>query len=116
MESLSSPSAKEFAEDSSKPSSRRICLHRLRVFDPTDCGRKLRVLHLGSKSRGSLCMRHVRGHLENFFHEMIDAIEKSASARNKNAGAYVINERFLLEAAFEQIERLAQSQMNDRVQ
>ena len=47
---------------------------------------------------------------------MIDAIEKTASARDKNAGPEIIEEWFLLESALEEVESLPHSQVNDRVQ
>ena len=59
---------------------------------------------------------YVRGHFENFFREMIDAIEKTASPRDKNAGPEIIEEWFLLESALEEVESLPHSQVNDRVQ
>jgi hypothetical protein len=90
-------------------------LHRLRVFDQTDRGRKLRVFHRGSQSRRGLCVRYVSGHFENFLREMIDTVEKTAPARNENTGTEVINEWFLFESAFEEFKILPQSQVNNRV-
>src|SRR5213595_1048827 len=112
----SSHSAKEFAKNSSKSSSRPICLHSLRIFDQTNRGRKLRVLHRRSQSRGGLCVRDVRGHFENFFREMIDTIEKTASTGNENAGTEIIDERLFSESAFEEFKDLQQPQIYDRVQ
>jgi hypothetical protein len=91
-------------------------LHSLSILDQTDRGGKLRVLRRRSESRHGLRVCYVRGHFENFFREMIDAIEKTASPRDKNAGTEVIEEWFLLESAFEELEGLADSQVNDRVQ
>ena len=61
-------------------------------------------------------MRHVRGQLENFFSEMIDAVEKTASAGDENAGAQVTDKWFLIEPAFEELESFSQAQVNNRVQ
>ena len=61
-------------------------------------------------------MRHVRGHFENFRSEMIDAVEKTASAGDANTGAEIIDEWFLFEPAFEEFKRFLQSQVDDRVQ
>jgi len=58
----------------------------------------------------------VRGHFENLFREIIDAIEKAASAGNENTAAEVIDEWFFVEPAFEQLKSLAEAQMDDRVQ
>ena len=61
-------------------------------------------------------MRDVRGQLENFFSQMIDAAEKTASAGDENAGAQVIDKWFLIESALQELESFSQAQVNDRVQ
>src|SRR5438552_16985879 len=111
----SSHSAKEFAKNSSKSSSRPICLHSLRIFDQTNRGRKLRVLHRRSQFRRGLRVRDVRGHFENFLREMIDTIEKTASTGNENAGSEVIDERLFSESACEELHDFQQSQSYIRV-
>ena len=61
-------------------------------------------------------MGHARGQFENFLGEMVDPVQMTAPAGDENAFADVIDERFFLELSLEQLERFAQSQMNDRVQ
>ena len=43
----------------------------------------------------------MRGHFENLFREIVDAIEKTASARYENTAPQVINEWFFIKSAFE---------------
>ena len=54
-------------------------------------------------------MRDVRGHFENLFREIIDAIEEAASARDENTSAEVIDERFFIEPSFEQLKSFAEA-------
>src|SRR5260370_28738692 len=108
MKYFSSHSAKEFADDPSKSSSRPICLHSLRIFDQTNRGRKLRVLHRRSQSRGGLCVCDMRGHFENFSREMIDTVEKTASTGNENASTELIDQRLFFEPTFEEFKDLHQ--------
>ena len=61
-------------------------------------------------------MRNVRGHFENLFREIIDAIEQAAPARDENTTAEVIDEWFFIEPSFEQLKSFAEAQMDDRVQ
>ena len=61
-------------------------------------------------------MRDVRGHFENLFREIIDAIEQAAPARDENTSAEVIDERFFIEPSFKQLKSFAEAQMDDRVQ
>ena len=61
-------------------------------------------------------MCDVCGHIENFFSQMIDAAEKTASAGDKNAAAQVTDKRFLIEPAFEELESFSQAEVNDRIQ
>ena len=61
-------------------------------------------------------MRHVRGQLENLFRQMIDSVEKTASAGDENARAQVIDKWFLIESALQEFESFSQAQVNDRVQ
>jgi hypothetical protein len=67
-------------------------LHSLSIFDQTDRGGKLRVLRRRSESRHGLRVCYVRGHFENFFREMIDTVEKTASTCDENAGTKIIDE------------------------
>ena len=84
---------------------RSVCIS-LCESDQTDRRRELRVLHRGCYAPDGLRVCDVRRHLENFFREMIDTIKKAATAGNENAGAEIIDERFLFEPAFEQLESL----------
>ena len=61
-------------------------------------------------------MRDVRRHFENLLGQMIDAVQETASAGDENTFADVIDERFFVEPALEQLKSFAQPQMNDRVQ
>jgi hypothetical protein len=63
-----------------------------------------------------LSVRDVRGHFEDPFREIIDAIEEAASACDENSSAQVIDEWFVIESAFDQLKSFAQAQMNNRVQ
>src|SRR6266481_3634016 len=109
----SSPSAKNSSQDSPDSSRWPLCLHRLGIFDQPDCGGKLRVLYRRGHARCCLSMCDVRGHFENLFREIIDAIEEAASACDENSSAQVIDEWFVIEPAFEQLKSLAQAQMNN---
>ena len=55
----------------------------------------------GGQAGHCLGVRDMRGHFENFFREIIDAIEKTASAGDENTVAEVIDEWFFIEPAFE---------------
>ena len=91
-------------------------MHHLCELDQADrCG-ELRVFHRRGDARRALRARQACRQFENFRGEMIDAIEKTASASDENAGADIVEIRFLVQPAFEQLERFAQSQVNDRVQ
>ena len=58
----------------------------------------------------------MRGHFENLFRQIIDAIEQAAPARDENTTAEVIDEWLFIEPAFEQLKSFAEAQMDDRVQ
>ena len=58
----------------------------------------------------------MRGHFENFFREMIDTIEETASTGNENAGTEIIDERLFFESAFEEFKDLQQPQIYDGIQ
>ena len=79
-------------------------MHGLRVFDQTDGGGELRIFERRGQSRHCLRVRDVRRHFKDFSREMIDPVEQAASAGDENARADVIDERFLFDCAFEQLE------------
>ncbi len=58
----------------------------------------------------------MRGHFENLFREVVDAIEKAASARDENTSAQVINEWIFIKPAFELLKGFAQAHVNNRIQ
>src|SRR4051812_2794916 len=61
-------------------------------------------------------MRDMRRHLKNLFGQVLNPIELTAAAGDEHAGAGVVEERLFLELTLEQLEALAQSQMNDRIE
>jgi hypothetical protein len=89
------------SKNSGDASARPVDLHGLRVFKQTDRGCELRVLGGRRKSRGRLRVRHVGRHFENFAGKVIDAIEQTASASDKNSRADVIDERLFFNRALQ---------------
>src|SRR5580704_1714379 len=104
------------SKNSGDAAARPIDLHRLRVLEQADRGRKLWVLDRRGQSRQSLSVRHVRRHLKNLAGQMIDPAEQAATARDEDSRADIIDERFLFDCPLEQLESLSQSQMDDSVQ
>jgi len=105
----SSPSAENSSQDSADSSRWPLRLHGLGIFDQPDCSRKLRILYRRGYAGCCLSVRDVRGHFENLFREIMDAIEEAAPARDENTGAEVIDEWFFVEPAFEQLKSFAQA-------
>ena len=52
---------------------------------------------------------------ENVFGQVVDPVELTAAAGDEDTLAEIIEGGFVLEAALEQLERLAQPHMNNRV-
>src|SRR6266404_9829675 len=98
---LSPHSIEKSSDHSSKAAPRPVDLHCLRVFEQTDRGGELCVLHRGGEAGERLRVCDVGRHFENFAGEMIDAVDQAAATGDKNAGADVIDERFFFESAFE---------------
>src|SRR5438105_5975426 len=58
----------------------------------------------------------MRRHFKNFSGQMIDAVEQTAAAGDKDSSAGGIDERFFFDGALEQLESFAEAQMNDRIE
>src|SRR5579884_625130 len=116
MARYSSSPAENSSQDAPKPPGRPVRLHHLREFDQPDGGGELWIFHRSSDSPGSLSVSQMRRHFKNFLGKMIDAVEQAAAAREKDARAQVVDERFLIEPALEELKSLAQSQMDNRVE
>src|SRR6202011_3563637 len=94
---LSSHSAEKPSEDSANATPGPVDLHRLRVFEQADGGRKLRVVDRRGQSRQSLGVVQVRWHLKNFAGEVIDSADQTATAGDENSRADIIDERLLFD-------------------
>src|ERR1700736_4189277 len=88
-------------KNSGDTAARPIDLHRLRVLEQTDRGRKLWVLDRRGQSRQSLSVSNVCRHLKNFAGQMIDPAEQAAAAGNENSRAHIIDEWFLFDCSLE---------------
>ena len=88
----------------------------MRIFDQSDRSGKLRILESGGQAGHRLRVRDTRGQFENFFRQIIDPIEMTASARDENSFADVVDEGSSSSLPFEQLECFAQAQMDNRVE
>src|SRR5437868_6813433 len=107
----SSLSRYKTAENSRQPASLRpIRLHCLGVFDQPNCGCQLWVLKGRGQSRHRLRPCDPRRNFEDFLSQMIDPLQQTAAASNENSFAHVIDKRFLIKRAFEQLECLTDTE------
>ena len=94
----SSSSAENFHKPAPRTSRLAIALHGLRIFDQPDRGRELRILECARQAGHALRMRDARRDAENVFRKIVDAVQQTASARNENPVAEVIQKRLVFEA------------------
>ena len=58
----------------------------------------------------------MRRHFKNFLGQIFYPVEQTAAAGDENAGADVIDERFIGQLALEQVEYFTHPQVDDRIQ
>src|SRR5205807_5725959 len=92
-----------------------INLDRLRILDQPDRGGKLRIFESRGQSGHGLGMSDPCRQFEDLLGQMIDSVQMAAAAGDENAFADVVDERFFLQLALQELECFAQPQMNDRV-
>src|SRR5207248_5709166 len=98
------------------PAAATVRLQCLRIFDQSNRGRELRIFECRSQSRHRLRVRDVNRQAKYFLGQMIDAANLAAAAGDRNSSAQKIEIIFAFEMALEQIERLADTHVNDRVE